>query len=67
MAQSKKFTWNNDDLKSIGVGAGIAVTGAVLTYAADVVGNFDFGQWTPLVVALFSVLANAVRKWLAGK
>lgn len=66
---SRKFALNGTDWKSIGVGACIALGGALLTYFADsVIPAINVGsQWTPLVVSLLSVAVNVGRKWLAGK
>lgn len=55
------------ELKKIGIGALIAGMGATLTYLCEAIPNVDFEQFTPLVVAVFSIIANAVRKKLAGK
>ena len=45
-------------------GALIAVGGALLTYIAQTAGNLNFGEFTPIVVALMSILVNAGRKWI---
>jgi len=52
------------DWKKILTGAGIAIGGAALTYVAETVPNIDFGVWTPVAVAVASVLVNFGRKWL---
>ena len=67
MAQSKRFKLNKQDLTKVLTGASIAGAGAVITYLLEVVPSIDFKEYTPIVVAIFSILANAVRKWLAGK
>lgn len=61
---SGKYQLNKEDLKSIGVGLLVAVGGAALTYVADLIPNVDFGVWTPVVVAVSSIIINAVRKFL---
>ncbi len=43
-------------------GAGIAAAGAALTYLVQAVPGLDLGPWTPVVVAVLSVLVNVVRK-----
>lgn len=43
-------------------GASIAAAGAILTYLSEFVAGHDFGEWTPLVTAFFSILTNIVRK-----
>lgn len=47
---------------SVARGAGIAAAGAALTYLIQWVSGADFGELTPALVAVLSVLANAVRK-----
>lgn len=43
-------------------GAGVAAIGALLTYAAQNIGQMDFGQSTPLVAAGLAVIVNFIRK-----
>jgi|TARA_Y100000310_G_scaffold15147_1_gene15158 hypothetical protein len=64
---SEKLNLNKRDGKKILIGLGIALAGAALTYLEGIVPNVDFGELTPLVVALNSVLVNFVRKVLQGK
>ena len=66
MEESKRFSLNSTDLEKIGTGLLIALGGALLTYIQDTVTTVDFGEWTPLVVALNSVLVNAGRKFLSS-
>jgi hypothetical protein len=47
-------------------GAGIAIGAALLTYAAQNLGNLDFGSATPSVVAGLSIGINYLRKVLAN-
>lgn len=62
---SKAYSLNKTDLKKIGKGALIAVGGALLTYLTSVIGNLDLGnQWTPIVVAIGSILINAAWKFI---
>jgi hypothetical protein len=42
----------------------IALIGAGLTFLVDLIPSVNFGVYTPVVVAIFSTFANAVRKWL---
>lgn len=64
---SVRYTLNKEDGKKILVGLGIACGGALLTYVSDLIPNIDFGEFTPVVVALFSVLINAGRKFLENQ
>lgn len=66
MEPSKRYQLNSDDGKKILIGLVVAVAGAIVTYAADTIPNVDFGVWTPVAVAGFSVLINVLRKWIAG-
>jgi hypothetical protein len=62
---SKKYSLNKVDLQKIGIGALVAISGALITYFAKVVGDVDFGVYTPIAVAVFSIIANVVRKYIA--
>lgn len=61
---SKAWSMDKEDWKKIGLGALVAIGGAALTWLSEVVGKVDFGGWTPVVVALASVLVNVGRKWI---
>ena len=61
---SPKYQLTIVDFKKLGTGLGIALLGAALTYLTEQIPNIDFGQWTPIVVAFWSVVVNTVRKWL---
>lgn len=65
--ESKKYTLNKEDITKIAVGAGVAIAGALITYASTVVTQIDFGLYTPFVVAGVSIAVNAVRKYAEGK
>lgn len=62
---SKRYQLNREDLKRIGIGALVALAGALLTYLETLIPNVEFGVYSPLAVAVNSILANAVRKFLA--
>lgn len=63
--KSERFTLNKQDGKQILKGLAIALGGALLTYLSEIIIKIDFGQWTPVAVALFSAGINAGRKLLA--
>lgn len=65
MEQSTKFSLSTLDRKKIGMWALVAVIGTLLTYLTDLIPNIDFGVYTPIVVAGFSIIANVVRKWIS--
>lgn len=52
-----------EDIQKILIGASVAGVGAFLTYALEMLPNVDYGSYTPVVVALLSVIANIVRKY----
>ncbi len=64
METSTRFALDKENLRKIGKGAAMALAGALLTYLADLLPQIDFGAWTPLVAAGFSVLANSAHKFL---
>lgn len=63
--ESKKYELNKEDAKKIGKGAFIATAGALLIYVLEVVPQVDFGSYTPIAVAIASVVANSIRKYIA--
>jgi len=60
-----KFILSKEDWLSIGKGALVATVGALLTYFTAYFSGANFGQYTPIVVAIWSVVANVARKWIA--
>jgi len=66
MEQSKKFSLNSLDWGKIGIGALIAVGGALATYLEELIPSLDFGSFSPVAVALNGVLINIIRKFLSG-
>jgi len=51
-------------IKKVGRGALIAGGSAVLTYVAEALPGIDFGEWTPIVMAISGVIINLARKLL---
>lgn len=62
--KSKPFSFIPEDVKSILTGALIAGVGAVLTFIVENIGNLNFGEWTPFIVAGVSILVNIIRKYI---
>jgi hypothetical protein len=56
------FTW--EDAKKVLKGAGIAAGGAVLVYLGDFLKVLEIGEYTPIAVAVGSILINFGRKWV---
>lgn len=61
---SQRYTLNKEDLKKIGIGALMAILGALLTYVTETIGQVELGDYTPIVVAVWSIVANIARKYL---
>lgn len=61
---SPRFKLSKEDWIKVGRGALIAGGGAVLVYIADFLQTADFAGWTPVMVAVASVLVNIARKFL---
>lgn len=66
MENSKFLQLNSIDYKKLGIGALIAVGGALLTYWQDTFLTLDFGVYQGLAVAINSIIINFVRKLLSG-
>lgn len=64
MDTSPKFSFKGINWKKIGIWALMAIAGTLLTYVADLIPTIDFGIYTPIVVAGFSILSNIARKWI---
>ena len=64
--ESKRFSLNRNDLESLLKGLLITSAGAGLTYLAQWTSGTDFGEATPLVVAVGAFLVNFLRKFLNG-
>lgn len=67
MAESKKYQLNSKDLMKIFHGLLIALGGATLTYVTEIIPMIELGDFSPLVVAAWSVIINLVRKFVTGK
>jgi hypothetical protein len=63
---SKAFSISKEDLISVAKGLGIAFAGAALTYLTAFITQSNFGVYTPLVVVVWSVAVNFLRKYIPG-
>jgi len=63
----ESFAFDKITLLKIGRGALIAGAGAAAVYGLEAVLTMDFGESTPIVVALASILLNAVREFVKGR
>ena len=64
--QSPNFSIDSIGLKKVGKGLLIAVGGATLAYLAEAIPGINFGVWTPIAVAVSSVVVNFGRKFLSS-
>lgn len=62
----ESFSFKGINWKKVGMGAIVAMTGALLTYITQWVTSSDFGDYTPLVMAVWSIAANIGRKWVSN-
>ena len=62
---SKPLKLNKEDLIKILKGAIIAGLGVALTYLSASITDSDFGNYTALVTAAWSVVVNAVNRWIS--
>ena len=63
----KQYSFDKITLVKIGKGALIAAGGAILTYIAEHIGDFNFGIYTPIAVAVLSILINAGKEYISGE
>ena len=52
------------DLVALFKGLVITLVGAGLTYLTAWVTKADFGDWTPMIVAFWGLVANVIRKYI---
>lgn len=64
---STKYSLNKQDALKIGKGAVIAISGALLTYALQLITEVNFGKYTVVVVPVLSILINAGLKFIKGQ
>ncbi len=63
---SNAYSFSKADLIAVAKGLGIAVLGAALTYLSSYFTNTNFGVYTPVVVAGWSVIVNLLRKFVTN-
>jgi len=65
--KSPKYKFNREDLQKIGRGALLAMGGALVVYATDILPMVDWGSWAPVATGVGAILLNSLRKWVAGQ
>jgi hypothetical protein len=53
-----------EDAKKVFRGLLIAIISAALTYISEWASNHDFGSYTPIVMGLWGVVVNIIRKMI---
>jgi hypothetical protein len=61
------FTFKGINWGKVAAGAGVAIVGALLTYISAWITGQDFGSYTTIVMAIWTVLANIGRKWISDQ
>lgn len=59
------FSFTGINWKKIGLGALAVCVGALLTYASNIITHIDFGIYTPVVTAFWTVVVNIGGKWVS--
>jgi len=54
-------------LIKISKGAGIAMGGALCVYLLEMIPGLNFGNMTPMIVGVASILINSLREYLKGE
>lgn len=62
----KAFSFDKVTVGKIARGAAIAGGGAVLTYILQAIASTDFGNFTPIVVAVCGIALNALKEYMKG-
>ena len=61
------YSLDKESLIKILKGAGIALGGSLCVYLLQTIPQVNFGTWTPVIVAVASIIINAVKEYIAGK
>ena len=59
----KKNSFDKETITKIFKGAGIAGGAVAILYVLNWLILLDFGQYTALIVGVFSILINAIKEW----
>ncbi len=63
---SPKYSINKQDLLKIARFGGVALFGAFLTYLSSVIPNINFGIWTPVITAVWGIILESGRRYVAS-
>lgn len=64
--ESKKYSLNKQDLISILWTLSIVMASALIPALISIIGDFDFGESTPIISLVLIALLKAIQKYLAG-
>jgi hypothetical protein len=59
------FSFKGINWQKVLIGAGVAILGSLLTYFTTWITGQNFGIYTPIVVSIWSIIANVGRKWIS--
>ena len=62
---SESYSLSKEDWKKIGMGALIAIAGALATWMQEVIPGVNFGSYTTFMIIVNSVLVNIIRKFVS--
>lgn len=62
----KQYTLGSVDISKITKGGFIAMGGALLVYVGTIITKTNFGDYTPIVVAVGGIVVNTLLKILDG-
>jgi len=62
---SPRWAMSDEDWSKVWKGLLIAAGGAALTYIEQLLPTVNFGNWTPVAVAINSAIVNLLRKLIA--
>lgn len=61
---SPKYQLIWEDKKSVLIGAILMSLGTGAVYFIELISKMDFGDWTPVIAIVSTILINLLRKWL---
>lgn len=61
------FSFKGIHWGKVGAGALVAVVGALLTYLTSWIAGENFGAYTPIIVGIWTIIANVGRKWVSDQ
>lgn len=66
ISTSKRYALNKVDLMKAIRFLAVALAGTFLTTMTEVIGQFDFGDWTPMIASGVAMLVEVGRRFLTN-